>query len=491
MDVKHQCQVMQGVIRLGKKGALFELVRFLERGMGTLARISRRLHHISKNFLSPLQETRKEGVRVDIHASLSTTSRRFDTSSENDETGKQTSLSIKKTPETPLLKQLQARIKFSGPLTVYDYMKEGLINPLSGYYAAGQDMFGSKGDYTTSPEISQMFGEMIGVWIYNEWYKLGSLKPLQLVEFGPGRGTLMQDILRVLRQLGVKGRDLSIHFVEVSPELSQNQEERLCGSSQPYTETNDEGNFYKKNTTSGGSPIFWYRHLSSVPKRFSVFLAHEFFDVLPVHILRRTKDGWRELLVDIDEGDGPHHLRYVLSRSETPASKLFVEPEETRDEVEVSPDAAVLCKDVAKRIEDSGGLALIMDYGHDGKLTDTFRAFKNHKQHHPLSEPGTADLTADVDFAYLKKQVQEDLITYGPVTQSFFLQNMGIEVRLANLLKNSKPEEQTNLISGFKMLTDRHQMGERFKFLAFFPGVVKDFLLKYPPAGFYRDFDER
>lgn len=91
-----------------------------------------------------------------------------------------------------------------------------------------------------------------------------------------------------------------------------------------HTETN-ESYFYKKNTTTGGSPIFWYRHLSSVPKRFSVFLAHEFFDVLPVHILRRTKDGWRELLVDVDEGDGPHHLRYVLSRTETPASKLFVE----------------------------------------------------------------------------------------------------------------------------------------------------------------------
>ncbi|XP_042884329.1 protein arginine methyltransferase NDUFAF7, mitochondrial-like isoform X2 [Penaeus japonicus] len=458
--------------------------------MGTLARFSRRLHYTCKTFLSPLQETRKEGVCFDVRASLSTTSRSYDTASGSDETGKQPNLSIIKTAETPLLKQLQARIKFSGPLTVYDYMKEGLINPLSGYYAAGQDMFGTKGDYVTSPEISQMFGEMVGVWIFNEWYKLGSLKPLQLVEFGPGRGTLMQDILRVLKQLGVKGRDLSIHFVEVSPELSQNQEERLCGSSQPYTETSDEGDFYKKNTTTGGTPVFWYRHLSSVPKRFSVFVAHEFFDVLPVHILRKTKDGWRELLVDVDEGDGPHHLRYVLSRTETPAAKLFVEPEETRDEVEVSPDGAVLCKDIAKRIEDNGGLALIMDYGHDGKLTDTFRAFKNHKQHHPLCEPGTADLTADVDFAYLKKQVQEDLITYGPVTQSFFLQNMGIEARLATLLKNSKPEEQKNLISAYKMLTDRHQMGERFKFLALFPGVVKNFLIKYPPAGFYRDFDE-
>ncbi|XP_069958173.1 protein arginine methyltransferase NDUFAF7 homolog, mitochondrial isoform X3 [Cherax quadricarinatus] len=386
-----------------------------------------------------------------------------------------------KSPETPLLKQLKARIKLSGPLTVYDYMKEVLINPVAGYYAAGQDMFGSQGDYITSPEICQMFGELVGVWVYSEWYKLGSPKPLQLVELGPGRGTLMQDILRVLQQFGEAGSDLSVHFVEVSEELSCKQEEKLCGvvqsnkeidivqayqvmldpSSKQYTafpthqglmqyrtmpfglvtacatyvrlmrkvlDDYEKELYFKKSTTTGGSPVFWYRHLGSVPRSFSVFLANEFFDVLPIHKICKTEDGWREVLIDIDEGDGPHHLRYVLSRAETPATKVFIQPEETRDEIEVSPDAAVLCEELASRIEEDGGIALIMDYGHDGKDSSTFR----------------------------------------------------------NLMKHCHLDEQKSLISGFKMLTDPLKMGTRFKFLAFFPAAVKDFLKKHPPAGFYR-----
>ncbi|KAK7016750.1 NADH dehydrogenase [ubiquinone] complex I, assembly factor 7 [Halocaridina rubra] len=309
-------------------------------------------------------------------------------------------------------------------------MKEVLVNPVSGYYAAGQDMFGSSGDYTTSPEISQMFGEMVGVWVFNEWYKLGSPKPLQLIEMGPGRGTLMHDVLRVLKQFGVSGNNISIHLIEVSSELSRMQEERLCGSTSPCTENPDDGDYFKRALTQNGAPVFWHRHLAGVPKRFSVFLANEFFDALPVHKFRKTPKGWREVLVDIDEGDGPHHLRYLLSREATPASKILIKNDEKRDDVEVSPDTVRLCGELATRIEEQGGIALIMDYGHDGNLPNTFRAFKNHTLHDPLCEPGSADLTSDVDFSFIKEQVQETLITYGPVTQSFFLVNMGIEQRL-------------------------------------------------------------
>ncbi|KAK8726012.1 hypothetical protein OTU49_010334 [Cherax quadricarinatus] len=270
--------------------------------------------------------------------------------------------------------------------------------------------------------------QLVGVWVYSEWYKLGSPKPLQLVELGPGRGTLMQDILRVLQQFGEAGSDLSVHFVEVSEELSCKQEEKLCGVVQSNKDDYEKELYFKKSTTTGGSPVFWYRHLGSVPRSFSVFLANEFFDVLPIHKICKTEDGWREVLIDIDEGDGPHHLRYVLSRAETPATKVFIQPEETRDEIEVSPDAAVLCEELASRIEEDGGIALIMDYGHDGKDSSTFR----------------------------------------------------------NLMKHCHLDEQKSLISGFKMLTDPLKMGTRFKFLAFFPAAVKDFLKKHPPAGFYR-----
>ncbi|XP_063872643.1 protein arginine methyltransferase NDUFAF7, mitochondrial-like isoform X2 [Scylla paramamosain] len=394
-----------------------------------------------------------------------------------------------KSPETPLLKQLQSRIKFSGPLTIHDYMKEVLINPISGYYSTGKDMFGTHGDYITSPEISPMFGEMVAIWIISEWYKLGSPQPLQLVEFGPGRGTLMHDVLVVLKNFGLYGNNLSVQLIEVSEELSVKQEKKLCNGVSSNKEQCQDELYYKTSTTSTGSPVFWYRHLSLVPKAFTIYLAHEFFDVLPIHKLHRTKEGWREILIDMDEGDGPHHLRYVLSNNPTPATKIFTEPEDTRECIEVSPEAAVLCKELASRIEEDGGIALIIDYGHNGVDTDTFRAFKNHKQHDPLSEPGTADLTADVDFDFLKKQVKEKLVTFGPVTQSSFLINMGMETRLHNLMKQCKPEEKKNLISGFRMLTEPKQMGEKFKFLAFYPAVVKDFLLKFPPAGFFRNLD--
>ncbi|KAK8375002.1 hypothetical protein O3P69_010967 [Scylla paramamosain] len=324
-----------------------------------------------------------------------------------------------KSPETPLLKQLQSRIKFSGPLTIHDYMKEVLINPISGYYSTGKDMFGTHGDYITSPEISPMFGEMVAIWIISEWYKLGSPQPLQLVEFGPGRGTLMHDVLVVLKNFGLYGDNLSVQLIEVSEELSVKQEKKLCNGVSSNKEQCQDELYYKTSTTSTGSP--------------------------------KTKEGWREILIDMDEGDGPHHLRYVLSNNPTPATKIFTEPEDTRECIEVSPEAAVLCKELASRIEEDGGIALIIDYGHNGVDTDTFRAFKNHKQHDPLSEPGTADLTADVDFDFLKKQVKEKLVTFGPVTQ------------LHNLMKQCKPEEKKNLISGFRMLTEPKQMGEKFK----------------------------
>ncbi|KAG0721244.1 Protein arginine methyltransferase NDUFAF7, mitochondrial [Chionoecetes opilio] len=330
---------------------------------------------------------------------------------------------------------------------------------------------------------------LVGVWLLSEWYKLGSPKPLQLVEMGPGRGTLLHDVLKVLSRFGLSGEDISLHLVEVSEELSVKQEKKLCNGESSSQEQCQDELYYKTSTSSSGSPIFWYRHLSLVPKLFTIFLAHEFFDVLPIHKMQRTKEGWREVLIDIDEGDGPHHLRYVLSNAPTPATKIFTEDEDPRASLEVSPEAAVLCKEVAGRMEEHGGIALIIDYGHDGKDTDTFRAYKNHQQQDPLREPGTADLTADVDFDFLKEQVKEQLVTFGPVTQSSFLTNMGIETRLQNLLKDCKPEERRNLISGFRMLTEPKQMGQKFKFLAFYPGVIKDFLLKNPPEGFYRNLE--
>ncbi|XP_054719472.1 protein arginine methyltransferase NDUFAF7 homolog, mitochondrial-like isoform X3 [Uloborus diversus] len=291
--------------------------------------------------------------------------------------------------ENKLLNQLRIRIEATGPLSVADYMKEVLLSPSSGYYMK-KDVFGSHGDFITSPEISQVFGELIGIWFYNEWLKVGKPQPLQLVEFGPGRGTLTDDLLR------------------------------------------------------------------------------------------KTTDGWKEILVDYRGGQ----LQFVLSRSPTPASKLLIDPNENRDHVEISPETGVILDQVLKRMKEDGGISLIVDYGHQGTKTDTFRSFQGHKLHDPLEKPGEADLTADVDFSFIKKCAKNKAVIFGPVNQADFLKNMGIDVRLEKLMESATPEDQKSLKSGYKMLMSPDEMGERFKFLALYPVVLKDRLRKYPPAGF-------
>ncbi|KAB7497583.1 NADH dehydrogenase [ubiquinone] complex I, assembly factor 7 [Armadillidium nasatum] len=171
-----------------------------------------------------------------------------------------------------------------------------------------------------------------------------------------------------------------------------------------------------------------------------MIFAHEFFDALPVHKLKKTEKGWREILIDIkDSNEIPENgeeLRYIISRESTPASKLLLDPEEQKEEVEVCPDAGLLVKELSVLIKENGGAALIIDYGHNGTEGDTLRAFKKHRQVSPLITPGECDVTCDVDFSYLKKQLGKEILVYGPVQQNFFLKNMGIELRLNKLLQN-------------------------------------------------------
>ncbi|XP_075226821.1 protein arginine methyltransferase NDUFAF7, mitochondrial [Lycorma delicatula] len=379
-------------------------------------------------------------------------------------------------------KYIKAAIKFKGPLTVAEYMKEVLTNPVLGYYM-NKDVFGQKGDFITSPELNQLFGEMIAIWMINEWKKLGSQKPHYIVELGPGRGSMMADILRVYKTLDYLD-DLSCHLVELSPEMSKLQAQNLEVNLQKCDDVNSQ--CFQKGITKNGVPVTWYNHLKSVPPEFSIVVAHEFFDALPVHKFKKTKHGWREILIDIDSKDpNEHSFRYVIAPGPTPHSRIFVKESETRDEIEVSPESGVIMNELAVRLEQYGGFALIADYGHNGTLTDTFRAYKGHRQHNPLVEPGSADLTADVDFNYLKQNTLNKLISFGPVTQREFLLRMHIDDRLKMLLKNCPDEEARNrLITGYKMMMDHKQMGDRFKFISFFPAVVKPYLEKFPVTGF-------
>jgi len=388
-----------------------------------------------------------------------------------------------------LQRELAQKIKFGGPITVYQYMQEVLTNPVTGYYTGKDEVLGARGDFVTSPEISQMFGECVAVWLVHEWMKMGAPKPLNLVELGPGSGALMSDILRVFAKLVPEDLpSIGVHLVETSPKMRALQEKRL----------------------KGFSKLTFHHRLDQVPKEFSFFLAHEFFDALPIHKfvkatpeeLKAAKERrppsssengaseWREVLVDVDSETGG--LRFVRSRHETPATAL-IDPElnpprdEDMDGVEISPKASSIVSAMSQRIDEFGGAALIGDYGNDYAPRDTFRGFRGHSLHDVLTEPGTADLTADVDFLNLKRSCSEHTICYGPVEQGDFLRAMGIEVRLQKLTQSTTATEEAKaqLKSAYDMLVSPDQMGKRFKFMSVFPKTMSQIHSKFPPAGFY------
>ncbi|XP_059483598.1 protein arginine methyltransferase NDUFAF7, mitochondrial [Neocloeon triangulifer] len=395
------------------------------------------------------------------------------------------SIPLVQSSATALARQLNAKIKSTGPITVADYMKEVLVNPTAGYYPT-QESIGAKGDFITSPELCQIFGEMIAIWILNEWQKVGSPKPMQLVELGPGKGTLISDILRVFKHFD-QLKEVSVHLIELSQKLREAQAKLLC------SEANlGKDDAQQLNITSGFAqvecPIFWHHHLSEVPNdAFTCVIAHEFFDALPVHKLKKTEQGWREILVDIDPNSPDISFRYVLSREPTPMSQLY-KPEEgdKRTELEICPSAGALLQNLADRFTEDGGFLLLADYGHNGEKGDTFRGFSNHQLHDPLLNPGSADLTADVDFNYLSRCLKSKALTFGPVTQEKFLKSLGIEVRLNLLLQNEKlsAEHKKNLKSGVEMMINPQEMGKRFKFFSIFPEILADHLKKFPVLGF-------
>lgn len=328
-------------------------------------------------------------------------------------------------------------------------------------------MLGADGDFITSPEISQIFGELLGIWCLSEWIAAGKPSQFQMVEFGPGRGSLANDVLRVFSQLKPALGDaaVSIHLVEVSPRLSQVQAQCLTGD-QSQVAASEEEPVYRHGTTSTGLPISWYRRLDDVPRGFSIYLAHEFFDALPIHKFQRTEKGWREVMVDI-EPEEPDKLRFVIVPSPTLASSTLIQADEKRRHVEVCPEGGVVIQRLANRIQEDGGAALIADYGHDGNKTDTFRGFRGHQLHDVLASPGSADLTADVDFSYLRRMAGASVACVGPVSQRNFLKNMGIDTRLQVLLRNcADPGVRAQLIQGYDMLTNPRKMGDRFQFFS-------------------------
>jgi NADH dehydrogenase [ubiquinone] 1 alpha subcomplex assembly factor 7 len=291
----------------------------------------------------------------------------------------------------------------------------------------------------------------------------------------------MNDICRIISQFPESKDNVSIALIEISPTLKQVQQKLLC--EQPQS-----------NTSRYGFPIHWYNNLDelSFHSGFSVFLAHEFFDALPIHKFKRDANGeWREVLIDLERTtDSSSRLRYVLSRHATPASKAYVPHSLKANDFEMCPDAVLLMNAIAKRLNSADGLLLTCDYGfsrlteREAIVRDTFRSFRNHQQWNPLSEPGSADLTADVDFDFLERLVRKQATCFGPITQKQFLLCLGAHIRLAQLMRKATDEQtRQQLQSGLRMLLQ--DMGEKFKFFAVFPEKSAKIFENDPPAAFH------
>ncbi|KAF9583328.1 NADH dehydrogenase [ubiquinone] complex I, assembly factor 7 [Lunasporangiospora selenospora] len=377
---------------------------------------------------------------------------------------------------TPLAKHIRDAIKIQGPMSVAHFMRQVLVNPLSGYYMKG-DVFGTEGDFITSPEISQMFGELLGVWFLIQWQNLGKPSKVQIAELGPGRGTLMVDLMRAASRFKeFRNAITGIHLIEASPGLRRVQRERLC--SIPISEEQADGGSREGITSAlrpDGMQVSWHDIFEDLPGECSMIVAHEFFDAMPIYKFERTEEGWRELVVDLEEDESsPYHLKFVLAPGPTQASRVFAEHPaydhfKPGDRIEISPDSFRVAHEMAKHINKHGGSALIVDYGKDYVQGDTLRGIYKHNFTHVLTQPGNVDLSADVDFQYLKQATEELVDCHGSITQAHLLHSLGIGARLNMLLAKAAAGRREHLISSYHRLVDPKEMGNIYRVMAMTP----------------------
>ena len=341
-----------------------------------------------------------------------------------------------------LKQKLIAEIDRTGPMTVADYMTRCLLDPAHGYYTNAQP-FGPSGDFITAPEVSQMFGELLGLCLAQSWIEQGKPDKFLLVELGPGRGTLMGDLLRAVKSVPGFLDAAELWLVEASPTLREVQTEALAMDSMNFAQTVDQ---------LPDQPIF--------------LIANEFFDCLPIRQFRKTDLGWQEQMVGAADGE----LGFVLG----PAMPEAAIPDWARSlpngaMIETSPAAAAIAEDLARRIGANGGTALIFDYGAADGNGDTLQALKAHKKRDPLEEPGKCDLTAHVNFADLARAAAPYAAVSQVIPQGELLHRLGIGQRAQALIQNSPPHKQQVHINAYHRLTDPDQMGQLFKAIAIYP----------------------
>ena len=399
--------------------------------------------------------------------------------------------------DTPLAQKIRRLIEADGPLTVAQYMAICLGDPEHGYYVT-RDPIGVAGDFITAPEVSQMFGEVVGAWLIHAWRLAGSPAPARLVELGPGRGTLMTDILRMAKSVPEFFAALSVHLVEQSPVLRAQQAATLGAA---------------------GVEATWCADLAEVSSGPLFLVANEFFDALPVRQFVRIGNAWRERVIGLDTrgelvfgvgGEAPsfsHGEKVPAKRADegvcrqgsypqadavrphpspsatpSPPGRGSLRPPlqpafgstsargDSIDFLEIRPAAEAMVGEIASRIARDGGAALILDYGYERQGAgggDTLQAVRNHRFADPLSAPGEVDLTAHVDFTALAVSAPEaGAMPHGPISQREFLLSLGLRERAAKLADSAGDTTRKALDAAVARLTGAEQMGELFKVLA-------------------------
>jgi SAM-dependent MidA family methyltransferase len=356
-------------------------------------------------------------------------------------------------PASPLLDRIVRLIEAEGPIPVSDYMARCLGDPEHGYYMQAEP-FGRSGDFITAPEISQLFGEILGAWIVQAFEAIGAPDRVALVEFGPGRGTLSADMLRVARLRPAFLNALSLHLVETSPRLRAAQ---------------------KKTLQDSGAAIHWHDSTATLPDDVPLLIvANEFFDALPIRQFVRDRSAWRERCIGLDDQGALRFQAGLATLDDADLSpQLNAAPDGTV--LETQPVANAIMQDLAGRLAGQGGAALVIDYGY-GKTAvgETLQAVRRHEPVSTLEMPGNADLTAHVNFEALARAATVSPVAARPLmTQGDFLLKLGLLERAGQLGAGRSPAEQDGIRDDVERLAAPGQMGELFKVMAVAPQGVR------------------
>lgn len=344
--------------------------------------------------------------------------------------------------------RIAALIRAAGPISVADFMAICLFDPEDGYYTT-REPFGAKGDFITAPEVSQMFGELVAVWLAEAWRTSGKPAPATIAEIGPGRGTLMKDLVRALGRIATDlAANAGFALVEASPRLADVQRVTLQQSGPAFT---------------------WHVTIDTLPQTPLFMIGNEIFDALPFRQFVKQGDGWLERAVGLDSSGA---LMFGMGTASLAADAV---PREARNApdgsiFEIAPAREALMSAIAERIAAHGGAGLFFDYGHlKPGLGDTFQGVRRHRSEGVFDNPGEADLTSHVDFSALAAAARARGLDSHVLTQAEFLLGMGLLERAGRLGQTADQDARQKISTDVERLAGPGQMGDLFKVLAILP----------------------